>query len=124
MFWNRDSYASTVLDNVKVTMSIGILEAEKKPENTQTVLASAKLFYKTAELIPLSIEDCVDYARIHDYIMTWETAGHTDLVETLAEGLIQTCLQDQKVDAVWVSVKKTDIFENATSVGVEVYRRR
>jgi len=48
--------------------------------------------------------------------------GHTNLVETLAERIAQTCLQHPDCHTVRVRVEKLDVFEDVESVGVEIER--
>jgi len=51
-------------------------------------------------------------------------AGHTKLVETLAERIALACLGDGRVLRALVRVEKLDVFEGVGSVGVEVERCR
>jgi dihydroneopterin aldolase len=51
------------------------------------------------------------------------TAGHVQLVETLAERLAEACLADARIKVARVRVEKLDVFADAASVGVEVERR-
>jgi len=48
--------------------------------------------------------------------------GHVNLVETLADRVAAMCLEDGRVRSVRVRVEKLDVFEDATSVGVEIER--
>jgi dihydroneopterin aldolase len=50
--------------------------------------------------------------------------GHINLVETLAERIAETCLADQRVTQVRVSVEKLEVEPDAAGVGVEIERRR
>jgi dihydroneopterin aldolase len=69
-----------------------------------------------------------DLARVVDYeaivIRTREIvkSGHVKLVETLAERLALTCLDDARVLNVRVRVEKLDVFVDAASTGVEIER--
>jgi dihydroneopterin aldolase len=71
-----------------------------------------------------------DLARVVDYeqivIATRATvsAGHVQLVETLAERLADLCLTDHRVLAARVTVEKLDVFPDAASAGVQIERRR
>jgi len=66
----------------------------------------------------------VDYEAIFNRVTAIVAAGHIQLVETLAERLAETCLQDPRVVSVRARVEKLDVFAAALSVGVEVERRR
>ena len=52
------------------------------------------------------------------------SAPHTDLLETIAEEIVANCLADERVAACRVSVMKLDIFNEAESAGIEVFRTR
>lgn len=65
----------------------------------------------------------VDYETIVDNIRAIATAGHIQLVETLAERLAESCLADVRIRRVLVRVEKLDVFADAAAVGVEIERR-
>lgn len=65
----------------------------------------------------------VDYETIVIKIRKMVTAGHVQLVETLAERLAEACLADARIKVARVRVEKLDVFADAASVGVEVERR-
>lgn len=124
MLWDTTSYVATVLEDVDVVMSVGIADHEKYPDRPQHVLVSAKLFYHAEKMNVESINDCVNYATIRDFIASWSKRDHVDLIETLAEELLDECFKDSRVEASWVKIKKPDIFHDAKYVGIEVYRKR
>jgi dihydroneopterin aldolase len=66
----------------------------------------------------------VDYEAIVNRVRAIVTGGHVQLVETLAERLAETCLDDARVTAARVRVEKLDVFPDAAAAGVEVERRR
>ena len=70
------------------------------------------------------ISRVVDYEKIANRARTIVSAGHTRLVETLAERIAESCLANVRVLSVRVRVEKLDIFADATSAGVEIERRR
>lgn len=49
-------------------------------------------------------------------------SGHVNLVETLAERLAGLCLAEPGVQTVRVRVEKLDVFADAASVGIEIFR--
>ena len=65
----------------------------------------------------------VDYEAIVNRIRAMVAVGHVQLVETLAERLAEACLADDRILIARVRVEKLDVFEDATSAGVEVERR-
>jgi dihydroneopterin aldolase len=66
----------------------------------------------------------VDYAEIADKIRAIVAAGHVFLVETLAERIAESCLEDARVHLARVRVEKIDVFADAISAGVEIERRQ
>ena len=70
------------------------------------------------------ISRVVDYEKIANRARTIVSAGHTRLVETLAERIAESCLANVRVLSVRVRVEKLDIFADATSAGVEIERLR
>lgn len=74
----------------------------------------------------LEIEDrlsnVVCYEEIVSEVRDIVSAGHINLVETLAELTAAKCLEDRRVRKVSVRVEKLDVFADAGSVGVEIVR--
>lgn len=66
----------------------------------------------------------VDYEKVASRVRAIVGAGHTRLVETLAERIARACLDDPRVRLVRVRVEKLDIFPDAVSAGVEIERVR
>lgn len=71
---------------------------------------------------PADISQVVSYEDVVLGIKRIISAGHIDLVETLAEDIAQFCLADPRVTAARIRVEKLDVFEEAESVGVEIER--
>ena len=87
------SYQRIGLKGLTVEMHIGIAEHEQGRK--QRVVVHVDLFAHAETLAPSNIKDCLDYDRIHAYVTAeWPKRPHTDLLETLAEELVQFCLQD------------------------------
>ena len=68
------------------------------------------------------LENVVCYEDVVTRIRAITADGHTNLVETLAERIAQTCLQHPDCHTVRVRVEKLDVFEDVESVGVEIER--
>jgi dihydroneopterin aldolase len=73
---------------------------------------------------PDELARVVDYEKIANRVRSIGGAGHTRLVETLAERIAETCLIDDRVQLVRVRVEKLDVFADAVSAGVEIERQR
>jgi dihydroneopterin aldolase len=66
----------------------------------------------------------VDYERVVKAARAVAAAGHTLLVETLAERIAEAALSDSRVLRARVTVEKPDAFPDAASVGVMIERHR
>ncbi len=66
----------------------------------------------------------LDYEALAQRVRTIATAGHIQLVETLAERIAQDCLRDARVRLARVRVEKLDVFADMWAAGVEVERTR
>jgi len=68
------------------------------------------------------IGNVVCYEAIVAGVRRITTAGHVNLVETLAEQVAAMCLSDPRIRTARVRIEKLDVFPDATSVGVEIER--
>lgn len=68
------------------------------------------------------LENVVCYESVLDRVRAIVAAGHVNLVETLAERIAQTCLEDARVRRAVVRIEKLDVFSDAASVGVTIER--
>ena len=104
-----------------VPFRIGIYGHEQKAP--QRVRVNAELLVESAP-----VEDdfgrVVNYETIVDGVRELARAGHINLVETLAERIIDLAMVDPRVVAARVSVEKLDVYPDAESVGVVLKRRR
>ena len=76
----------------------------------------------TGPVGPDRIERVVNYELIAEAVRRIVGAGHTKLVETLAERIAAACLADPRVQRARVRVEKLDVFPDVGAVGVEVER--
>ena len=68
------------------------------------------------------IQNVVCYEDISNAVRAICARDHVNLVETLAEDIAGVCLVPVQVRSVRVRVEKLDVFEDASSVGVEIER--
>jgi len=68
------------------------------------------------------LENVVCYEKISDRVRDIAGRGHINLVETLAEQVAASCLEETRIRSVLVRVEKLDVFDDAASVGVEIER--
>ncbi|WP_299442696.1 dihydroneopterin aldolase [uncultured Rhodospira sp.] len=68
------------------------------------------------------LENVVCYESVLNRVRAIVATGHVNLVETLAERIAQTCLEDARVRRAVVRIEKLDVFCDAASVGVTIER--
>ena len=66
----------------------------------------------------------IDYDPVRDFLKTFPSLPHTDLLETIVDEIVAKCFENDRVEACRVSVLKPDIFNEAAAAGIEVYRTR
>lgn len=100
---------------------IGINPDER--ENRQDVIINLRL---TVDISAAGrtddIADAVNYRTICKSVVAFVEASDFLLVERLAEAIAELCLEDQRVQAVRVSVEKPGALRFARSVGVTIER--
>ena len=112
-----------LVHDLVVPCSIGVHEHERHA--TQRVRINVRI-HVTGDERPLgdSIANVVSYEAIVDGIRAIARSDHINLVETLADRIVDLCLANQRVSGVWVRVEKLDLYPDADGVGVEVERSR
>ena len=60
----------------------------------------------------------IDYEKIVQAVRRLASTGHINLCEDLAQQICQDCLIDGRVERVYVSVEKLDVYADAESAGV------
>src|SRR5690606_37803721 len=71
-----------------------------------------------------SLDNVVCYKSVVDRIKEIVGDGHLNLVDTLAERIAGSCLEDERVLVARVRVEKLAAIAEAVSVGVEIERVR
>ena len=112
-----------LIRDLVVPCSIGVHEHERHA--TQRVRINVRVQVTDDERpIGDSIANVVSYEAIVDGIRAIARSGHINLVETLADRIVELCLANPRVQGVWVRVEKLDLYPDAAGVGVEVERSR
>ena len=118
------SHTRVFITDLLVPVRIGLLDWEKAGGRTSPLSVSVELFTSRADWKGAGAHDILNYGFVHDYLQGWRTREHTELLETLADELIETCLADPRVEACRVKLVKPQIFADAAGAGVEIYRTR
>lgn len=105
-----------------LSCSIGVYPKERLA--AQRVRFNVDLHVRrTAAPLEDDIANVVSYDDVVTRIKDLCSAGHINLVETLAERVADSCLADPRIVKVRIKVEKLDIAPDAASVGVEIERR-
>jgi dihydroneopterin aldolase len=104
-----------------LTCNIGVHAHEKRGE--QRVRINLDLgVEETGQPHNDRLENVVCYEDIITRVRAVAADGHVNLAETLAERIAAVCLQDPSCRSARVRVEKLDVFEDASSVGIEIER--
>ena len=104
--------------------SIGIYPHEHAAQQRVRVNIDLAVDEAGVPVGPDELGRVVDYEKVAERARAIVSAGHTRLVETLAERIAVACLVDARVRTARVRVEKLDIFPDAVSAGVEIERQR
>ena len=109
--------------NLLLPCSIGIYDHERL--RTQRVRINVELdIADPGSFASEDFENVLNYETIIEGVRAIATAGHIELVDTLAERVAALCLEDDRSISVNVSVEKLDVYSDAESVGVSIVRHR
>lgn len=109
-------------------MRCGLHPWERHPERPNRLIIDVEM--TSAWPVPTEAGDksplkgYVDYDRVRNYLLSWESRDHVDLLETLLNDLTDFIFEDLAVVACRVRILKPDIFAETSGAGVEVTRYR
>lgn len=117
----QKQYNRIVLRDLQASVSIGIYDHEKiKP---QPIYVDVDL-WSLKNIQPVSMGHFIDYDFIRDLVCyQWPLRDHVELLETLAQEVIDLALKDDRIDAVKVRVAKSSL-DKTGRAGVEFFRTR
>ena len=111
-----------------LTASIGIYPHEHSDRQRVRINVDLAVDDETAlaglTVGPDELSRVVNYEKVVGAVRAIVAAGHTRLVETMAERIAEACLRDTRVRTARIRVEKLDIFADAGSAGVEIERQR
>jgi dihydroneopterin aldolase len=104
-----------------VACPIGVHEYEKQAP--QRVRINAELLVE-GRVGRDEFRQVVNYETIVDGIRALSQGRHINLVETLADRILDLCFSDPRVQEAEVRVEKLDVYPEAESIGIVMTRRR
>ena len=107
--------------DLQVMATVGVLEHEKLAP--QKLIISVDLTVRESRNgLEDQLENVVCYGNVVDNIKSIIARGHVNLIETLAELIAASALEDRRVLATRVRIEKPDIIPECSSVGIEIKR--
>ena len=105
----------------EVRIHIGAHDFEKHGE--QRVVLHVDLYVPLAQSTPKDdrLDEVVDYDFVRHAVAARVARGHTELMETLVDDLLQAMLAHPHVRAARVAGEKPDVYPDCAAVGVEVF---
>jgi dihydroneopterin aldolase len=122
-FYPPEDHIVVALDEVCVNISCGLHPWERHPERPTRLMVSARLY---APLLTARAADApiIDYDVVRQRILDLENHGHIDLLETVADLIVDSCFQDPRVTACSLSIRKPDIYNESRGAGIDLFRTR
>jgi len=123
MWPTAGNYQKVSLRGVRVQLRVGAFAHERT--EPQTVEVDVELYRRHDAYRGDGLEACLNYDLIHRYVtVDWPGRGHVDLLEAWAEDLVGHCLEDARVDACRVRLRKPAIYPGGAVPEIEVVRHR
>ncbi|MBL4615057.1 MAG: dihydroneopterin aldolase [Magnetovibrio sp.] len=101
---------------------IGVYDFEHDAKQRVRINLDLAVFEGDVTTVADDIKNVVCYEEITTAVRAVCNTGHINLVETMADEIAIVCLDRAQVRSVRVRVEKLDVFEDASSVGVEIER--
>lgn len=102
---------------------VGVYEVEHRYE--QRIVVSVDLDVVDAyDGTTDRLGDVLDYGDVVSGVQRIVDAEHVNLIETLAERIALSCLDDPRIQCVRVRIEKPDILPGCRYVGIEIERMR
>ena len=107
--------------DLEIMAIVGVLEHEKLAP--QKLIISVDLTVSEGRKgLEDRLENVVCYGNVVENIKAIIERGHVNLIETLAEMIAGSALEDKRVLAAKVRIEKPDIIPECASVGIEIER--
>ncbi|MDA0680227.1 MAG: dihydroneopterin aldolase [Proteobacteria bacterium] len=121
---NDDTYTDTIfLTDLKVETIVGIWDWERKIRQTVSIDIELGADVRRAAVSD-DIEDTLNYKKVAKRVQQFVADSEFQLVETMAEKIAQTILEEFPVPWVQIRVSKPGAIRGAKDVGVIIRREK
>ena len=107
--------------DLELMTSIGVHDHERQAAQRVRINLDMAVFEGDRDLAD-DLDKVVCYEKITAAVRNVCRVRHINLVETMAEEISSVCLGARQVRSVLVRVEKLDVFDDVSSVGVEIER--
>jgi dihydroneopterin aldolase len=111
------------IKDFKLKTNIGIYDWEKKFEREILINIIIDISNSKSTISDL-IDDTVDYELIYNQIKNLVETKRYNLIEKLAQEIVDLIMQDLRIDKVSIEIDKMNIFEEVKSCAVFIEKYR
>ena len=122
--WNPlASHQCLALRDVRVNVRVGVHAVEHAAP--QVVSVDVEMYRQVERFTGTTLADCLDYDRIHRHLTeAWPKRPHIDLLEKMADELVEFCMEDGRVEACRVVIRKPDVYPGSPVPEIALFRVR
>jgi dihydroneopterin aldolase len=123
--WNEGgrSVRHVFIRDLIIECTIGVHEQEHRSKQRLRMNLDLGI-PETFPVVTDHIAEVVCYDEIIGKVSELLARRHFGLLEVAAEEIARLCLNDTRVQKVRISLEKLDVYKNAKSVGIEIWRSR
>ncbi len=120
---HNSGYNLIFVNDLIINAELGVYAHEKNIQQPLRVNVIAKI-RDIPDTSDEKIDNVVCYNQISLIIKEIVNSGHTILLETLAEKILQECFKNSRIETIKIRLEKLDAIDNAESAGIEIERSR
>ena len=120
---HNSGYNLIFVNDLMLNAELGVYAHEKNIQQPLRVNVIAKI-KDIPDTSNEKIDNVVCYNQISLMIKEIVNSGHTILLETLAEKILQECFKNNRIETIKIRLEKLDAIDDAESAGIEIERSR
>ena len=120
---HNSEYNLIFVNDLMLNAELGVYAHEKNIQQPLRVNVIAKI-KDIPDTSNEKIDNVVCYNQISLIIKEIVNSGHTILLETLAEKILQECFKNNRIETIKIRLEKLDAIDDAESAGIEIERSR
>jgi len=120
---HKSGYNLIFVNDLMLNAELGVYAHEKNIQQPLRVNVIAKI-RDIPDTSDEKIDNVVCYNQISLIIKEIVNSGHTILLETLAEKILQECFKNNRIETIKIRLEKLDAIDDAESAGIEIERSR